>query len=118
MTQKDRGRWNLAGAIVAGVGASACCFGPLILLGLGISGTWIASLTALEPYRPLFIALVAMFLLLAFRRLYRNEKTCDDGQACAIPEVRRRQRFIFWSVGVILLVVLALPDIAPYLLGY
>jgi mercuric ion transport protein len=38
----------------AAIGASLCCVVPLVLVSLGISGAWLASLTALEPYRPLF----------------------------------------------------------------
>ncbi|WP_433965926.1 mercuric transporter MerT family protein [Tunturiibacter gelidiferens] len=36
---------------VAAVLASSCCLGPLILVMMGFSGTWIGSLSALEPYR-------------------------------------------------------------------
>src|ERR1700746_2162387 len=48
---------TLIGGVLAGIGASACCVGPLLLLSMGIGGAWIAHLTALEPYRPLFIVL-------------------------------------------------------------
>ena len=56
----------LAGGILAGVGASACCIGPLVLVSLGIGGAWIGHLTALEPYRPIFIGLTLLLLGLAF----------------------------------------------------
>ncbi len=38
---------NLAmiGGVFAAVGASVCCLGPLLLLLLGISGSWIGNLT-------------------------------------------------------------------------
>lgn len=108
----------MAGAILAGIGASACCFGPLILLGLGISGAWIGNLTALEPYRPIFIAVTLLFLGLAFRRLYRAPQPCDEARVCANPKVLRRQRIIFWGVGAVLISAMAFPYLAPYLLGY
>ena len=47
---------TLAGAVLAGIGASACCVGPLLLLSMGIGGAWIVHLTALEPYRPVFLS--------------------------------------------------------------
>jgi mercuric ion transport protein len=49
---------------LAAILASTCCLGPLVLVSLGISGAWIANLTVLEPYRPIFIgaALIACFL--------------------------------------------------------
>ena len=58
---------NLKGSLLAGVlaaiGASVCCVGPLVLLALGVGGAWVSNLTALEPARPLFIA--ATFICLA-----------------------------------------------------
>jgi len=58
-----------AGAAAAFVG-SLCCVAPLVLLALGISGAWISRLTALEPYRPIFVGVMLVFLGLAFRQLY------------------------------------------------
>src|SRR5690554_1672995 len=40
---------------MAAIGASLCCLGPLLLLSLGIGGAWISGLTALQPFRPLFV---------------------------------------------------------------
>jgi mercuric ion transport protein len=68
VTQLNAKSSMLAG-VAAGIGASVCCVGPLVLLALGISGTWIGVLTALEPYRPFFIGLTLLFLGLAFRKL-------------------------------------------------
>ena len=48
----------MIGGIIAALGAGVCCVGPLLLLLLGVSGSWIGNLTAFEPYRPLFIAFV------------------------------------------------------------
>ena len=58
------GRAALAAGFVSAILASTCCLGPLVLITLGFSGAWISNLTALEPYRPIFIgaALVALFL--------------------------------------------------------
>lgn len=53
---------NLAmiGGFFAAIGASICCVGPLVLLLLGISGSWISNLAVFEPYRPIFVLLVLM----------------------------------------------------------
>lgn len=48
------GRGSLIAGVLAAIGASVCCVGPLMLLALGIGGSWVGSLTAMEPYRPLF----------------------------------------------------------------
>lgn len=108
---------NAKGSLVAGVlaaiGASVCCVGPLVLLALGIGGAWIGNLTAVEPYRPVFIGLTLVFLGLAFRKLYLVPQACAPGMQCADPRIARRQRLIFWSVTVFLLGLLAVPWVAP-----
>src|SRR6202045_4084711 len=83
ITQSGRG--FLAAGILAAVGASICCVGPLVLLALGVSGAWIGSLTALEPYRPFFIGLTVVFLALAFYRLYVVRPACSPESACGNP---------------------------------
>lgn len=105
---------SLLAGVMAAIGASVCCVGPLVLLALGISGTWIGSLTALEPYRPIFIGLTLLFLGLAFRRLYVVPQVCTPGTPCADPRSLQRQRLIFWAVAVALLGLLAVPMIAPW----
>lgn len=108
---------NAKGSLVAGVlaaiGASVCCVGPLVLLALGIGGAWIGNLTAFEPYRPVFIGLTLLFLGLAFRKLYLVPQVCSPDTPCADPQTTKRQRLIFWSVGVLLLGLLAVPWFAP-----
>ena len=45
----------MSAALGAAVAASACCTIPLALVSLGVGGTWIGSLTALAPYRWIFV---------------------------------------------------------------
>jgi mercuric ion transport protein len=78
-------RNSLIASAAAAIGASLCCVAPLVLLTVGIGGTWIATLTALEPYRPIFIGLALLFLGLAFRRLYLAPQVCVPGTPCADP---------------------------------
>lgn len=104
---------SLVAGILAGIGASVCCVGPLALLSLGIGGAWIGSLTAFEPYRPVFIGLTLLFLGLAFRELYLVPQTCAPGAPCADPQITRRQRLIFWVVAAFLLGLVAVPWFAP-----
>ena len=107
---------SLVAGVLAAVGASVCCVGPLVLLMLGIGGAWIANLTALEPLRPWFIAATLLFLGLAFRRLYLQPQVCEPGAACAQPIVVKRQRLIFWVVALALLLLLSVPWLAPLFL--
>ncbi len=107
------GRGSLVAGALAAVGGSVCCVAPLVLVSLGIGGTWVASLTAMEPYRPIFIGLTLLFLGLAFRRLYLARPACVPGSPCADPRTHRRQRLTFWLVASLLLGLLAVPSLAP-----
>jgi len=107
------GKGPLIAGVLAAIGASVCCVGPLVLLALGISGAWIGSLTAMEPFRPFFVILTLVFLGLAFRRLYLVPRVCAPGTDCADPRVLKRQRITFWIVTTMLLVLLAVPWFAP-----
>lgn len=103
----------LAGGVLASIGASVCCVGPLLLLSLGVGGAWIGNLTALEPYRPVFIVLVLLFLGLALRRLYFMPRSCDSEQDCAADRANKGQRVIFWIVAPMVLVLVAVPWLLP-----
>jgi mercuric ion transport protein len=101
-------------AWLAAFGASVCCVGPLVLLMLGIGGAWVGNLTAFEPYRPFFIGITLIFIGLAFRKLYLVPQVCTADAACADPLVLKQQRLIFWIVTVLILVLLAVPVLAPF----
>jgi mercuric ion transport protein len=107
------GKGSLVAGVLTAIGASVCCVGPLVLLALGVGGSWVGSLTALEPYRPIFIGLTLLFLGLAFRKLYLVPQVCVPGTPCADPRTMQRQRYMFWIVAVLLLGLLAVPWLAP-----
>jgi mercuric ion transport protein len=107
LTTRNSG--SMIAAAFAAIGASLCCIGPLVLLALGIGGTWISTLTALEPYRPIFMGIALIFLGLAFRKLYLVPQQCAPGDACAMPATRRNQRIIFWIVAALLIALLTFP---------
>ena len=104
---------TLIASVLAGIGASLCCVAPMVLLSLGIGGAWVATLSAFEPVRPVFIGMALLFIGLTFRILYLTPQTCELGKPCADDEVIRKQRFIFWSVTLPLLGLLAFPWFAP-----
>ena len=109
------GKATLIAGVLTALGASVCCVAPLVLLALGISGAWISNLTALEPLRPVFIGLTLLFLGLSFRKVYLTPLACVPGMPCADPRTVKRQRGIFWVVTVLLLILLAVPWVAPLL---
>ena len=100
---------TLWASALAAIGASLCCVAPLVLVSLGLGGAWLATLTQLEPLRPFFIALTLGLLALAWHKLYRRAAMCSPGQTCADPVVLRRQRRLFWSAALPLLLLLAFP---------
>jgi len=87
--------------------------GPACIAAVGVSGAWIGSLTALEPYRPLFVGLTLLFLGLAFYRLYLARPACSPESACANPRALKRQRLAFWIVAAVVLGLIAVPWFAP-----
>lgn len=105
---------TLAVGGLAAVLASACCLGPLLLISIGLSGTWIGQLTRLEPYRPLFLGSSLVALVLAYRRIYRPVPACDTGEICTVPSVRRAYKALFWIVAALVLVAFGFPYIAPW----
>ena len=105
---------SMVGAALAAIGASVCCAGPLVLLSLGIGGAWIGNLTVLEPYRPIFVALVVALMGFAWYRLYRSP-ACEPAQACAVPAVIARQRIIFWVVLVVVGLLVSSAWVLPLL---
>ena len=95
----------IVGGIVAAIGAGLCCAGPLVLLLLGISGSWIGHLTRLAPYNLYFVIAVLVLFGFAGSQLYKPVDQCSPGARCAIPEVRKRRKMIFWISAVIALLL-------------
>ena len=77
----------LVGGMLASIGASACCVGPLLLLSLGLG--------------------------LAFRQLYFVKQSCDSDANCATERTRKAQRLIFWIAAPLLLGLAAVPWLMP-----
>lgn len=108
-------RFALAAGALAATLASACCLGPLLLLTVGVSGAWIGTLTALEPYRPIFVLAAVAALALAYRRIFRPAAYCKLGEVCSVSQINRAYRAFFWLVAALLGVALAYPYVAPLL---
>lgn len=102
-------RWALLTGAAAAIGASLCCLVPLVLVSLGISGAWLASLTALEPYRPLFVTAALASLVLAAWRLYGPATRCEEGRVCADSRVLRRRRRLLWMAVATIVPLLLFP---------
>ena len=71
-----------AGTLISAIMASSCCWLPLVLLAVGVSGAGIAS--TLEAYRPYFMVVTFGFLGAAFYFTYRPNKAAagSSGDCC------------------------------------
>lgn len=106
-----------AGGILAALGASSCCVIPFVLFSLGVSGAWIANLTALEPYQPLFVAVALACLaggLVFLRR--RSRMACAEGSYCTRPTSERIVRIGLWTAAGLVILAVAFPRLAPLFL--
>ena len=107
------GRRALYAGGLAAILASTCCLGPLVLLMLGFSGAWIGNLTALEPYRPLFVVTAVVALIFAYRQIFRPAAACAPGDVCAVPRVRTTYKALFGLTAVLILIAISFPFVAP-----
>lgn len=113
MSKPKNGRGALAAGGLAAVLASTCCLGPLVLVALGFSGAWIGNLTALEPYRPIFVGAALIALFFAWRAIFRPVAACKPGEVCAMPQVGTAYEILFWSVAALVGVAFAFPYVLP-----
>ena len=106
-----KNRSVLVGSLVAGLFASACCIGPLVLGALGLGTLGLGA--ALEPYRPWFLGATALLLVIGFYLAYRRrpQAECAPGETCATkPAGRRNQRIILWVVTALAIGVATYPN--------
>ncbi len=69
------------GTVVSAIVASSCCWLPLVLLAVGVSGAGIA--TTLGEYRPYFMVVTFAFLAMAFYFTYRPRPAAAAGECQA-----------------------------------
>ena len=113
MAKETNATGVLAAGGIAAILASACCLGPLVLVSLGLGGAWISNLTALEPFRPVFVGAALVALFFAYRRIFRPAAECKPGEVCARPQAKRAYKVMFGVVAILVAVALAFPYIAP-----
>ena len=102
------------GSLVAAVLASSCCIGPLLLVTLGVSGTWIGNLTALEAYQPIFVLITIVFLALGFWQVYiKPKRACPVGEVCARPFSNRLVKTVLWVATTLVALAITIDYWAP-----
>lgn len=111
---KLRNRMLATGGVLGALLASTCCIVPLALISLGVSGAWIGSLTALEPFKPIFIGIAVIFLAGGFWHVYlKKPEPCEDGTICARPRTSRMTQAALWIATILVLLALTIDLWAP-----
>lgn len=107
-----------AGGVLGALAAMSCCIVPLALFALGISGAWIANLTALAPYQPIVIGATLALLTTGYYLVYRRPGVdCAEGEACARLLPRRGVKLALWVATVLAALAVVLPYVTGPLLG-
>jgi mercuric ion transport protein len=105
---------TLAGSIVSGLAASACCLGPLVLSLLGVSGAALAR--RFEPLRPFLLVLTYGLLAAAFYLTYRPTRAaCAPGEVCERPVAGRAGKVAIWIGAVVVVLATLFPLYSGYL---
>lgn len=100
---EESASWSVAVAAVAALAASVCCVLPLVLVGLGVTGTWVASLSALAPLKPYFIG--GSLLLLGYAGYREYKMAIQPDCACDTVLSSKTRRAV---LGVATLLILGL----------
>lgn len=97
------------GGVGAALASALCCAGPLLAVAAGVSSAGLAA--TFDPLRPWFLGAAAVFLLLGFWTVDREErKACEPGRPCAEPRVRRRMKIMLWVATVIAVLFATFPS--------
>lgn len=110
------------GALGSAVLASACCWLPLVLIAVGVSGGALAA--TFEAWRPVLLPVTFALLSVAFYFTYRNPAVAAaSGAACCPPPkakgitVKNVNKVMLWGVTGFVLVFALFPNYVGYLLG-
>jgi mercuric ion transport protein len=97
------------GSVVAALGASACCLGPVVfsIIGAGALG---AASTRLEPLRPVFLGLTAVLLAAAFHATYAGQgsEACGPGETCR-PTTKKLGKLVLWIATIVIVLLVTFP---------
>ncbi|MBK6631634.1 MAG: mercury transporter MerT [Betaproteobacteria bacterium] len=105
------------GGMLGALAASSCCIVPLVLFSPGVGVAWVGNLTALAPYKPLFVAATSGVLGYGFYLVYwKPRRACANGAACATLVPSRLVRTALWIATVLVAAAFAFDYVAPLLL--
>ena len=105
------------GSVASAVVASACCWLPLLLIGVGASAAGVSAM--FERAQPVFLVGAFGLLGLGFFFAYGQKEACAPGEACAVPNPRlkRFNRVMLWGSVVVVTAFAFFPSYAGLVLA-
>lgn len=108
---------GILAAGLSALAASLCCIGPLVAVGLGVSGAGLSYLRILEPFRPWLAGMAILSLGYAFFNVYRKRAAweCEEDADCALPAGEKFNRRFLWIAAVLVIGLVLFPLVTPSL---
>ena len=86
--------------------AGGCCVLPLLLVSVGVTGAWMASLRVVRPYSTVLMILSGLLTTYLWLRVVRRP-------ACSGQSPGAVFRMIFWSTTALLIIMVSSAFWAP-----
>ncbi len=87
--------------------AGGCCVLPLLLVSVGVTGAWMASLRVMRPYSTVLILLSSILTACLWLRVVRRPACSGQQSPGAVF------RMIFWSTTALLIIMVSSAFWAP-----
>ncbi|MGE0229718.1 MAG: mercuric transporter MerT family protein [Dehalococcoidia bacterium] len=118
--ERETGRTTFAALGLSGltaIGASACCWLPLLLVALGASSAGVAA--TFEGLRPVLLVVAPMLIGFSFYLIYLRRAPCAKGSGCEVRRGNKSRtvRAFFWVAVALLGFSIAFPSAMSALLG-
>jgi len=141
ISRVDAGAVAQVGALASGIVASACCWLPLLLIAIGVSGGALSA--TFEVWRPVLLPVTFALLGLAFYSSYRkprvvrsaagdasgpgercstndsvsNIEACCQPAGAGVSTLKRVNKVMLWVVTVFVLAFAFFPSYVGYVIG-
>jgi len=111
------GVWAPIGSVALAAVSSACCWMPIVTIGLGLGAGGAAVM--LEGYRWVFLGVASVLLGLGFHLNYRREAPCAPDGSCLPrrPLLRLINRTILWGSAILVAIFALFPELRSAISG-